>query len=166
MESIQDAKEYIDELIGTPYVWWKEGDALTEKAPFWVSSDPPPTVERVRQEGCNCAGFLNLLCRKLRIPIPSKTHPEALGGSYGWFESLKVEQKLTPIDNYNSLDMIPVGSVLLRNFHSEEDQGHVAIVISPGLLAHSWAGMGVCIQPIKDSYDWTPDGYYTHVWSV
>jgi cell wall-associated NlpC family hydrolase len=169
MELTPAALKYINDLIGTPYSWWKEGDALTSAAPFWVDTTLPPPASLVHAAGCNCAGFLNLICRILEIPIPGSNDTtlediKTLGGTYGWFESLQIQGKLVPIQTFPTLLEIPSGSVLIRNFETEMEQGHVAIVIEPGQIAHSWSERGICIEPISLSHAWNENGFYTHVW--
>ncbi len=165
MEITTDVMTYINQILGTPYIWWKEGDPLSEKSPFWVSSDNAPFPDEVRKEGCNCAGFLNLLCRKSQISIPGiLEYGEDAGGTYAWFKALYNDGVLVPIQTYNHLESIPVGSVLLRDFKSEKDQGHVVIVVSPGIIAHCWPESGICIEPLSKSHSCVENGYYTHVW--
>ncbi len=42
------------------------GDATS----FWCVPGPPPSYERIQREGCNCAGFVNLVARKYELEIP------------------------------------------------------------------------------------------------
>ena len=157
--SIQD---YIQELIGTPYVWWKEGDIISSAPPFWAENSSPPPVEIIKKSGCNCAGFINLICRFVNIYIPGLTmNLKYAGGTYIWYEYLTdfgLLEKFKPDRNY------PPGTLLLRNYSNELDQGHIAIVLDNGKLAHSHPESGITID---DSYfishNWSVFGYYTDV---
>lgn len=158
MENIADAMSYINELVGTPYVWWHEGMELSAATPFYLAAGPPPPATEVKASGTNCAGFLNLVCRKLDIPIPGLGTPSA-GGTYGWFRELDRQGLLVPFNSDPK-----VGSVLIHDYEDEEEQGHVAIVVAPGIIAHSCAARGVVFEQWSISHDWSPKGYYTHMW--
>lgn len=158
MERITDAETYIAELVGTPYIWWHEGMELSAASPFFVAKGSPPPAAEVKAAGTNCAGFLNLICRRLGIPIPGLGESWA-GGTYGWFNELNRQGLLVPFNNEPK-----VGSVLIHDYEDEKEQGHIAIVVAPGLIAHSCTALGVVIEPWQISHDWLASGYYTHMW--
>jgi cell wall-associated NlpC family hydrolase len=162
MSDFQLFKDYIQELIGTPYVWWKEGDKVSSKEPFWAEDTQPPSSELVKKSGCNCAGFINLICRFSNIYIPGlKMKLEYAGGTYIWYTQLKNNGLL---DDFTNDTIYPPGTLLLRNYFSESDQGHVAIVLDNGKLAHCYPDIGIAID---DSYfishNWIESGYYSDV---
>jgi cell wall-associated NlpC family hydrolase len=160
----ESIEESMKELEGTPYVWWREGDRIHEEAPFWRSRGEIPSVERIKKEGTNCAGFVNLICRKHGVEIAGFGEigfEETAGGTYGWFGYLDKHKKL---DVFNETEKYPEGTLLLRAFYDEDDQGHVAIVCRDGKLAHSYSEKGVQIdERYMESHRWIPEGYYTHI---
>ena len=161
---MNSALDWLMTLIGTPYVWWMPSDSvLGDCGPFWWSAGPVPAVERIRQEGCNCAGLMNLLFRKLgRVP---------LGTTVEWFAELEgVEQRTAEGTDFEE------GTILLRPYSGPEDQGHIAMVLSGGRLLHCYPSTnvprrgldfpGIAIDEswkISDCWVSKEGGYYTHV---
>ena len=155
-------ENYIQELVGTKYVWWREGDDVTGAAPFYSENGARVSIETVRAEGANCAGFLNLICRfaGTKIPGVDENIPMA-GGTYVWFSYLNDRGLLQPFDASKTY---PAGTIVLRDFINEEDQGHVTLVISNGKLAHSGSENGIHMdESVMISHNWIENGYYTHV---
>jgi cell wall-associated NlpC family hydrolase len=161
---MMNLEDYVKELEGTPYVWWREGDSIHAGAPFWREEGVAPESKKILKEGTNCAGFLNLVCRKYGIPIGGfgeKEYEDTAGGTYGWFEFLKTKNLLEVFDEKETY---PLGTLLLRQFYDEEDQGHVAIVCKDGKLAHSYTTKGVHLdESYRESHGWIEGGYYTHI---
>jgi cell wall-associated NlpC family hydrolase len=162
MSDFQLIKDYIQELVGTPYVWWREGDKISSKEPFWAEDLAPPSSELIKKSGCNCAGFINLICRFAKIYIPGLSlNLEYAGGTYIWYEYLK---DFGLLEKFSNNSIYPPGTLLLRNYSTELDQGHITIVLDNGKLAHCYPEKGIAID---DSYlishNWFKEGYYTDV---
>jgi cell wall-associated NlpC family hydrolase len=155
-------KEYIQGLIGTPYVWWKESDVISSAPPFWAEDSVAPSSEHVQKSGINCAGFLNLVCRFADMYIPGVSLGlEYAGGTYVWYTQLEQRGLLEPFKNDGTYSP---GTLLLRNYTDESNQGHVAIVLENGTLAHCYPGVGVAIdESYFISHNWFASGYYTDV---
>lgn len=154
--------DYIQELIGTSYVWWKEGDTISSKAPFWAEDYNIPSSELIKKSGCNCAGFINLICRFANLYIPGlKMNLAYAGGTYIWYQQLRENKLLEPFrpeSNY------PPGTLLLRDYTSELDQGHIAIVLDNYKLAHCYPDKGITIdESYLVSHNWLSGGYYTNI---
>lgn len=155
--------DWLKTLIGTPYVWWMPGDSfLGNCGPFWCSTGPIPSVEQIRQEGCNCAGLMNLLFRKLgRDPV---------GTTVEWFAAL-TGKEVRPADAVDFEE----GTILLRAYSAPDDQGHIALVLAGGRLLHCYPSSGprrgfdfpgVAIDEswkISDCWMSADGGYYTHI---
>jgi len=155
-------ERYIQELIGTKYVWWREGDDITSAAPFYAENGPCVSIETVRDKGVNCAGFLNLICRLVRTKIPGIDEKISMaGGTYIWFSYLNNKRLLLPFDTSK---IYPPGTIVLRDYVNEEDQGHLALIISNSRLAHSGSENGIHVdESVLISHNWIESGYYTHV---
>jgi cell wall-associated NlpC family hydrolase len=155
-------QDYIQELIGTPYVWWKEGDIISSAPPFWAKNSKPPSVELIKKSGSNCAGFINLICRFVNIYIPGiSMNLEYAGGTYIWYEYLK---DFGLLERFRIEHNYPPGTLLLRNYSNELDQGHIAIVLDNCKLAHCFPDKGITIdESYYESHNWFPDGYYTDI---
>ena len=156
----------VKELVGkTRYVWWLEGSTLDKVEPFYCAGLPDYSV--VRQLGCNCAGLINLICHIKGLPVADMAirHYWA-GGTSVWFDYLMKAGRLQAFDPEASYR---AGALLLRNFSSLEDQGHLAILYSSGpvltqQLLHCTPDTGITIDTcVKTSNDWLGGGYYTHV---
>ncbi len=138
---------YIQSLLGTPYVWWHSGTILGDCKPFWNSNMPPPSCP----EGANCAGFVNLVCRHLGIPIPGVAEGDPwAGGTWYWFRHGDVYPVPPGSASYKP------GTLLLRDYaDAEKDQGHIGIVLEGGRLAHCIPGDGVIIERLGADVWWT-----------
>jgi hypothetical protein len=161
---LQDIR-YLNQLVGTPYVWWKEGESTVHTlAPFYAKASPVPRIDEIKRLGTNCAGLINLLCRKVGTPIPGVSEGDYYaGGTPSWYESLKARGKLHPIDD----QVYPIGTLLLAEYSNPEWQGHLAIVSTPGTLhtlkiCHSFPEHGVVIdEPVSLTHGLVETGYYT-----
>lgn len=155
-------EEFIQGLIETPYLWWKEGDIISSSAPFWAEDSSVPSIEIIKKTGCNCAGFINLICRFANIYIPGvSTKLQYAGGTYIWYSYLNTSGLL---DRFRSNYLYPAGTLLLRNYLNEVDQGHIAIVLKDGRLAHCYPEKGITIDnSYYISHNWLSGGYYTDV---
>lgn len=167
-DKIRTALEYAFSLIGVPYRWYIEGP-FKEEDQFWVSNNPAPTAKEIFQEDkcVVCAGLTNLMRRKIGKHVPgidpiregfvddynSETdegyNPEQAkkwpGTTGTWFHYLRQKGWIDDLD----LDKeYPVGTLLLRDFLSLDDQGHVAVIAGHGLtkklrdsiVIHAFAG--------------------------
>jgi hypothetical protein len=163
---MNDLREYVDEIIGTPYVWWRDGmTTLGNVAPFWASHGDVPSASEIVQNGCNCTGFINLLRRKRGMTLPGVVDGWFYGaGICAWTEALR--EVLMPFDADASY---PEGTLLLRTYRDPEDQGHVAVLWSSGSvlaqkLAHSYIADGIAInKTVAWSHAWAEGGYYEYV---
>ena len=165
--NIQHILSYIEELVGTPYVWWKDGESTLDKLqPFYAKPDEPiPSIAEIKQLGTNCAGFINLLCRKIGAPIPGVNEGNYYaGGTYIWYESLKAQNKLQSIDETKYYS---IGTLLLSKYINPEYQGHLAIVTTPGnihtlKISHSFPTNGLIMdEPLAVTHTLIESGYYT-----
>ncbi len=161
MSNFQAIQEFIQELSGTPYRWWREGDDISDKPPFYAENNPIIPAN-IKKNGCNCAGFLNLICRfnKTKIPGIEEKLPMA-GGTYIWFSYLN-ERNL--LELFNPSKKYPEGTIVLRNYADPEDQGHIALIINNNQLAHCDIANGIHVdKTVLISHNWIKRGYYTHV---
>lgn len=155
-------KEFIQKLVGTPYVWWKEGDIISSESPFWAEDSIPPSFEIIKKSGCNSAGFINLICRFAKIYIPGVSMKlEYAGGTHIWHSYLKHHGLL---DKFRADYVYPPGTLLLRNYSNEMDQGHISIILERGRLAHCYPEKSIIIDDTYFiSHNWSALGYYTDV---
>lgn len=136
---------YSQSLLGVPYSWWRANEiCLGDAAPFYAAAGPPPT----KPESLNCAGFINCLARFAGRPIPGVA--EGIwyaGGTYAWYQDLAT--KCRPIE---SIDDAPPGTLLIRRFRDEADQGHLGVALGDGQIIHCWPDRGVFIEPMLPNY--------------
>lgn len=138
-------------LLGVPYKWWDPSVSCAgDHGPFWTFNGPLPSRERIESEHMNCAGFVNLVCRSLGIKIPGADKKEYYaGGTYAWHTYLQQKGVLRV---FSSWHIYPQGTLLLRRYVSEEDQGHLAIYMGPNSIVHSWPEKGSCFDTIQPDY--------------
>ena len=110
---------------------------LLEESPYYIGTGNIPLYKKIKKEGVNCSGLVNLIRRYLGLEIPGMiiAEPEHYwpGGTGAWFSYLLCKNRLEIID----YDIVyPKGTLLLEDFN-KENQGHLAIVVnshSKGLL--------------------------------
>lgn len=150
-ENILDRLKYGFSIIGSPYVWWV-GENISSESPFWASDSVPPNSKYVLKNGCNCAGLVNLILRDNGIEIPSGLDAKWRGGVKSYVDFFRKD-----LVKFDSNKKYPIGSLLLRDFRSVDDQGHLAIIISNDKLLQSYPEGGVSDQiSIEDSHN----GFY------
>lgn len=159
--------DFIHELVDlTPYSALPPGTStLDTAAPFYCHG--LPSYEFIRRHGCNCAGLMNLLQARFHLPIPGvgENHKYA-GGTYVWFEYLKQSGFLEAIDIEKSY---AAGSLLVRKYRNDTDQGHLALLYTSGKLLeqqllHCYTGPGITIDSlVATSHAWVEEGYYEYI---
>lgn len=155
-------QEFIQEIVGTPYVWWRDGDIISSSPPFWAENSIIPFIEVIKKSGSNCAGFINLICRFAKVNIPGISMKlKYAGGTYIWYLYLKEHGLLS---RFNLDCTYPPGTLLLRDYSNEMDQGHIAIVLENGKLAHCYPEKGITIdESYLISHNWSALAYYSDV---
>ncbi len=148
MTSLQ---KILPQLLGIPYRWWDpKVSCAGDHGPFWAFNGPLPSRDQLEEGQMNCAGFVNLVCRGLGVPIPGADKKEYYaGGTYAWHTYLQQKNVLKP---FRSWIIYPEGTLLLRQYMSEEDQGHLAIYMGPNSIVHSWPEKGSCFDTIQPDY--------------
>lgn len=166
----KELRSYIESLVNTKYQWWMEGPT-GNGAPFYAENGPPPRLDQIRANGLNCAGFINLLRRYQGLEVPGvKKELWNAGGTYVWFRYLDKRNLLKPFEISKAY---PPGTLLIRDYVSVFDQGHLAITMGNNRIAHCYPDdpnpvaetlvePGVLIEPLNLSTNWGFHGYYTH----
>ena len=137
-----DTEFLINQLIGTKYVSWnKKQWSKDNKSPFYISKEKEIDIEYVRKNGCNCAGFINILLRNKSIPIPDydSDYP---GGTF----SYGFEFKWTRIDLKKQY---PKYTLFLSPYISGINEGHLSILLPYNHVAHCYLDKGVVIEKIN-----------------
>ena len=138
---IGEALDYAVSLRGCLYKYWRVGDPmLGDFAPFYSSNGKPPSENQIREGGLNCAGLVNLVRRNAGLDVPGVEQKyQYAGGTYAWFRHLRKTGYLIPLRKRdNGIYAAPPGSLLLRPYKNENDQGHMALVCSSGRLTHAY----------------------------
>ena len=158
--SIIKSIEYSKKLIDTPYIWWFRKDKIDRESPFYTEDKKCPSIESIKEKGVNCAGLINLISRN--------SGKKPFGGTIYWFEYNRKN-----LIDFNILNKYPPGSMLLRQFNDEHDQGHLAMIIDDTNLIHCYPNSfkpirgkcfpGVKMEKINISHQWDKNGFYTHV---
>lgn len=142
---------YAKTLIGIPYRWWNPAVSCSDTdGPFYAVEGGEVPLEVIQRGHLNCAGLVNVLCRKFGKEIPGAKERDFYAGGTGlwwkYFEQQGVLETFDPAADY------PVGSLLLRPYATEEDQGHLAIWIGGKTILHSWPEGGVILQEVDPTY--------------
>ncbi len=178
-KNISSVLKFGKELVGTKYRWWNDNECILNCTdPFWASNDKCPSVSEVKSSSCACTGLINLMRRKLKLSVPGvDIKYKYAGGTWIWFKTLKPK-----LEKFDINKIYPRGTLLIRNYKTPEDQGHVAIIYTNNsknvLLAkllHCYPNSGPTSSSIKvdpgvtidDSvgkshFGWNDTGYYTH----
>ena len=168
----EKVKNICNNLLNIRYKCWFLEDNIDENPPFYYNYDKSKleylSKSFLQENGINCAGFINLVCL-----FSNKKHPLKGGGTDGWFSCLKDQNKLHEIDINKAY---PFGTLLLRNYSNEKDQGHLAIkydnkVLENSKIIHCYSNNflirelsepGVVIEDFKISNMWN-NPTYTHI---
>lgn len=123
---------YLRSLIGVPYKEWDGAKWRPDNtAPFWMpdymtepqSATIVPDITLIYASGgVNCAGLINLGLQRIGIEPPG-IHTEYPGGTGAW-GAYVTWMPYIPDRVY------PRGSILLREYRNEKDQGHLAMIIT------------------------------------
>lgn len=151
VDTMDVLRKTIATALGIPYRFWDPAVSCAgDHGPFWAFNGPLPTREQMEEGQMNCAGFLNLVCRALGVPIPgADAQYYYAGGTKVWVDYLKDNGVLKP---FKPWIVYPEGTLLLRDYKSEEDQGHIAFYMGPNSIAHSWPEGGTCFATIQPHY--------------
>lgn len=112
------------QMLGAEYSQWDGTWPPEDGAPFWMTGDV--SVDLVKRDGCNCAGFLNAILRILGLPPAGGT------GSIGDY--------LIDLEDFDvNLPAVP-GAIALRPWTGgvgNLEEGHVAIYLDEHTLLQS-----------------------------
>jgi len=143
---LHEILEYGKSLIGVPYEWWIRG-VIPETAPMFAKDEPPP--KRLEITTCNCAGFVNLLLRFAGKKIPNHRYT-GMGGTLAYWMVYKDQDVLEPFNNNASKDY-PDGTLLVRQYRSSTDQGHVAVLVTDTDIGQQMVLHSITLLPYKDN---------------
>lgn len=146
--NIDEAREYIDKIIGTRYTWWKSGP-VPDRGPAWARNGVPPSPAEVRKEGCFCAGVPTLARRAVGLPVPTLGNQLYDGGICAYFGSANDAAAVFPRRGYfdvhdraRPFDLQEAKrrpwTLIGRKFRDAYDQGHAAIVLPGGKVLQSY----------------------------
>lgn len=145
-KNVRTAMDYAQGLVGAPYAWWTNASGpLGEGAPAWVGDGPPPSRSQVFQNGVFCAGIANLMLRSVGKGDEIPQNYPFDGGTRAYYNKYReVSERFNPNKDY------PEGTLFIRNFRNEVDQGHVAIMQADGTVLQSYPGAGG-VNGVSDS---------------
>ena len=115
---INDIIIYAESLIGIKYVRWEKGKECN------FHCDVIPSLDELKNDGVNCASFINVLILYSGKKIPHHRNIFR-GGTLFWtvfFQDKKV------LENFDYTKKYPLGTLFIRNFRDEKDQGHIAML--------------------------------------
>ena len=151
-QNIEEAREYLNKIIGTRYTWWKSGP-VPDRGPAWAKSGAPPSPAEIREEGCFCAGVPTLARRAVGLPVPTLGNQLYDGGICAYFGSASNAAPIFPRRGYfdvhdrtRRFDLEEARrpwTLIGRKFRDAYDQGHVAIVLPNGKVLQSYPAAGV-----------------------
>ena len=167
---MEEVQKYFHLLLNLSikYTWWVGESFSDTPHPFYLNE--MPTDEYLKENGTNCAGFINLLRHFTGRSVPGEG--EWRGGTGGWYDYLSDQGVLEKFDVERDY---PIGTLFLRQYRDIEDQGHVAVYYSPdsdsktvlnGTIIHSYSdeeGGRIGLTPMRMSHYWdSEEGYYEY----
>jgi hypothetical protein len=177
---ITDSLEYAQKIVGTKYEWWINGmNTMDIDEPFWAKNDSAPDAYYILKKTCNCAGLINLVKRFVNGNIPYVNfNYEYAGGVWAWYDYLNNQSLL---DIFETNKSYTKGTLLIRKYKDEHDQGHLAIIYNSNDLnplkskiIHSYSyehydgtnkitNPGITIEDLEISVNWTEEPFYHYV---
>jgi len=110
--------------IKPKYVWWN--NTMEDCGPqAYAESNDIVNFDIIKKTGINCVGLINIIRRCLGLNIPAFGISNYAGGTYEWYKYLKKNKKLK---KFNIKQSYPTGTLLIRKYNNQKDQGHIAIV--------------------------------------
>lgn len=165
---MQDLLSYAEKFIDIKYTLWEGDHQTTDQTPHLFYIDYIPDIEYIKKYGMNCVGFINILRQKKGNCIPGEG--KWRGGTESWYNYLNNKNLLEPFDYRKSY---PIGTLILRNYRSVNDQGHVAVLYKKSndkylddKIIHSYSdncGGKVGITSLGYSHYSIPNGYYEYI---
>jgi len=145
-DKINKTMEFIHLLLKMkiPYRWWDFDKDRKEDPMYAVETFSEVNLKKIKKDGVNCAGFINLvrLYNGLSVPGVKEKHKYA-GGTRWWFNYLKKNNWLEP---FIFTKKYPVGTLLIRDYKGLNDQGHVAIIYTDD-AEYPWENLIVHSNP-------------------
>ena len=158
-------EEYAKCLIGVGYCKWEPYMGFNSGPPFWIANEEPP-LQDIQKGGANCLGLINLI--RLRFGLPASQN------LFVMLEEREVLRDFNPKMNY------PFGTLLIRPYRDNNDQGHYAIAWDDGNVLHAHKRLaegesfsdvsaehltapGVIVEPLEFSNSWYHPHTYTYV---
>ena len=139
-------------LIGVKYVWVCNSEyMLINHIPMYGVFTKLPTIEFIKNSGCNCVGLINLLRLKNNKNIPGHNNKKIVisnsVGSLGlWIYELNKHKFLSKYDKNLSYE---IGTLLIKptNFNT---YGHMAIIVGHNKILHSYTNDIVPNEMLSD----------------
>lgn len=140
---VSQALTYALSLVGTKYGWWK-GGKIPLGPPAWSANGRPPKASVVKNASAFCAAIPNLMRREVGLPVPCEEPNDQFCGGTGAYGVYFASVART----FNIHFAYPRGTLLGRPYKSVADQGHVAVVLEPGLNGNILQSYSTCtIEP-------------------
>lgn len=129
---IETITGFIESILDTKYAFWIPNDSMIGNfGPCWVSNESFPDMEKIKSEGVNCSGLINLVRRKIGLTIPYlNENYKYAGGTRAYVNYFKNNiEKFNRDKNYKF-------SLLIQDYSNPIEQGHLGI-ISDNIIYHS-----------------------------
>jgi hypothetical protein len=126
--------------VGIPYRWFRPGDAIEAEDKTFAVNGPPPDVfdVLVRDKSMVCVGLTNVMRRYMELEIPydaARKYPGTTSAYSEYFDDVRF-----PIDpnHYEAhIVSLPKGSLLMWDWESWTNQGHVAVKWDNDFVLHA-----------------------------
>lgn len=164
-KTIRAATKYARTLVGCPFKWWIPGTEISPFDPFYTKAPMDQdysklyTKDYVKLHGVNSAGLINLVAHHIGV--------KPVGGSIMW-----MGKHVMDLQPFNSEKSYPNTTILIREYRSSNDQGHMALVVDDKKIIHAYPPSeipteylvypGVCVEDWDISNNWVDDGFYDY----
>ena len=117
-QTIDAVISFAESLVGIKYVRWEKGKDYN------FHCDELPSLKLIQTDGVCCSSFINILMLYSGKKIPE--HRNIMrGGTLYWTVFFKDKNIL---EKFDYTKKYPLGTIFLRNFYNEQDQGHMAML--------------------------------------
>tara|TARA_A100001037_G_C14707689_1_gene438971 strand:+ start:36 stop:590 length:555 start_codon:yes stop_codon:yes gene_type:complete len=137
---IERALYIANKLKNIKYLQWTKQSTDTD---IMFCCDHTLSYKKLKEVGINCTGVINFIRLKLGLKLPDARGLR--GGTYFWHNYFKTNNMLEIFDYTKNY---PIGTLFLRRYRNEIDQGHVAIYFKKsrgqpdkllyGDIIHAW----------------------------
>jgi hypothetical protein len=128
---------YAESFVGIPYRWFRPTDTIEAEDKTFAVNGPPPDLfdVLVRDKSMVCVGLTNVMRRYMELEIPydqNRKYPGTTSAYTEYFWDVRFVLR-----NQHEIVSLPKGTLLMWDWESWTNQGHVAVKWDHDTVLHA-----------------------------